>query len=260
MRARGKKKAGLVKATKAPEVRYRRQLLQLVNRLKNGVKTRILPLLKAFEPQYTGDSFADSYATQLENAFDDIRKTYVDVNIIAKGVASQFVGTVNIANEKRFYASIEKVVGINVRNLIQNEGIGDLITSTTRNNVNLIVSIADEYMTKVENIVFTGVNESTPYFSMTKEIMKVNGDIEYKAKRIARDQTSKFNAALNQQRQTNLGVEEYVWRTVGDGDRVRKTHRANNGKTFRWDKPSKITGHPGHDIQCRCIAQPVINI
>ena len=46
--------------------------------------------------------------------------------------------------------------------------------------------------------------------------------------------TSKLNSALNQQRSQNLGVEEYVWRTAGD-ERVRDSHKNENGKTFGWD-------------------------
>jgi len=61
--------------------------------------------------------------------------------------------------------------------------------------------------------------------------------------------TSKLNSSLNQQRSQNLGVEEYVWRTAGD-ERVRDSHKSENGKTFGWDDPPKDTGHPGQDIQC----------
>jgi hypothetical protein len=50
--------------------------------------------------------------------------------------------------------------------------------------------------------------------------------------------TSKLNSALNQQRSQNIGVEEYVWRTAGD-ERVRDSHKSENGKTFGWDDESK---------------------
>lgn len=47
-------------------------------------------------------------------------------------------------------------------------------------------------------------------------------------------------------------TEEYVWRTEQD-EKVRLTHRANDGHLFRWDDPP-VTGHPGDDYNCRCTA------
>ena len=45
----------------------------------------------------------------------------------------------------------------------------------------------------------------------------------------------------------------YIWRTQGD-NKVRPSHRANDGKIFSWDDPPP-TGHPGEDFGCRCFAQ-----
>ena len=43
------------------------------------------------------------------------------------------------------------------------------------------------------------------------------------------------------------------WLT-SDDERVRPSHREKVGKFFRWDDPPADTGHPGADIQCRCVA------
>ena len=79
----------------------------------------------------------------------------------------------------------------------------------------------------------------------------------YNLRRITRDQTQKLNANLNEQRQRQLGVTQYIWRTSED-ERVRVTHSDNNGKTFDWASPPAVTGHPGFDVQCRCISEPII--
>lgn len=44
----------------------------------------------------------------------------------------------------------------------------------------------------------------------------------------------------------------YVWKTKGD-DRVRNTHRENEGVYFTWDNPP-ATSHPGFEYGCRCAA------
>jgi hypothetical protein len=50
----------------------------------------------------------------------------------------------------------------------------------------------------------------------------------------------------------------YIWRTAGD-DKVRPSHAANEGERFAWDNPPD-TGHPGEDINCRCVAEPYYGI
>lgn len=48
----------------------------------------------------------------------------------------------------------------------------------------------------------------------------------------------------------------YVWRTQRD-DRVRISHRMNDGRIFSWsDSPG--TGDPGADFNCRCEAVPFV--
>lgn len=46
----------------------------------------------------------------------------------------------------------------------------------------------------------------------------------------------------------------YTWRTAKD-ERVRASHPANDGQVFAWNDPPSI-GHPGHERNCRCWAEP----
>lgn len=54
-----------------------------------------------------------------------------------------------------------------------------------------------------------------------------------------------------------LSGDQYVWRTEGD-EKVRPSHRANDGHIFSWDDPPE-TGHPGVDYNCRCQAIPYVS-
>ena len=47
-------------------------------------------------------------------------------------------------------------------------------------------------------------------------------------------------------------ADSYVWHTVQD-DKVRLSHRVNDGRIFRWNDPP-TTGHPGDGFNCRCTA------
>jgi SPP1 gp7 family putative phage head morphogenesis protein len=174
-------------------------------------------------------------------------------------VSAGFAEGVDQANKQRFYKAMENAVGVNLNNVLQNEGLEDIMYSTTKENVALIKTIPEEYFKQIEGIVFRGTVQGRDATSMIKQITELGHSTEKRARLIARDQTSKLNSALNQQRSQNLGIEEYIWRTAND-ERVRDTHKSKNGKTFRWDDPPKDTGHPGQDIQCRCVAQAIIKV
>lgn len=244
-----------MKTPKNSEVEYRKALQQVVKQLKLLTQNILVPELKRLEPEYVGDA----YANFLSNAFERMRNALGNIDSIAQNIASSFVYKTSQMNKQRFYKSIENAIGIDMNRVIQRENLEDILLAKTRENINLIKTIPEEYFKKLETIVYSGTTQKSSATSMLKQIQNVGGVTENRAKLIARDQTSKLNSAITQQRQLNLGITEYVWITSGD-ERVRESHRSKNGKTFKWSEPPADTGHPGNDIQCRCIAQPIINI
>ena len=250
-----KKRINAVSSSKSSEVGYRKALESLSKSLARYVEDNIVPLIKSFQAEYVNDA----YARTLEEAFERMRRSYENINVQAQIVANSFVNNSDRANKQRFYSAIEQGIGIDLSSIVQSENLEDILVATTRQNVSLIKSIPEEYFKKIESIVFTGTTQGRVASSIIEEIRKTNNGNLKRAKVIARDQSSKLNSALNQQRQQNLGVEEYIWRTAGD-ERVRDSHKSKNGKIYRWDDPPADTGHPGQDIQCRCVAQPIIKL
>lgn len=90
------------------------------------------------------------------------------------------------------------------------------------------------------------------------------------AKLIARTEVSKTTTALTKARCDNLDLHWYVWRTMEDGDRVRKSHRIMEGVIVNWNEPpspealagEKSVGnyHAGNIWNCRCYPEPLIEI
>ena len=236
-------------------MKYRKWLQSIAKRLKTDINEQLVPVLKRLQPEYVNDA----YARTLEQVFDNLRRNYSDIGRNAAIVSAGFTEDVNQVNKQRFYKAMENAIGINLNSVLRNEGLEDIMFATTKENVALIKTIPEEYFKKIEGVVFRGTVQGRDATSMIKQIVKLGYSTEKRARLIARDQTSKLNSALNQQRSQNLGVEEYDWRTAND-ERVRDSHKSKNGKTFRWDTPPKDTGHPGQDIQCRCVAQAIINV
>lgn len=65
-----------------------------------------------------------------------------------------------------------------------------------------------------------------------------------------------FAGLINQLRQENLGIVQYIWRSQDDA-KVRDNHAAYDDRAFRWDDPP-TSGHPGEAHNCRCYAEPVL--
>lgn len=90
------------------------------------------------------------------------------------------------------------------------------------------------------------------------------------AKLIVRTEVSKTTSALTKARSEELGLRWYVWRTMEDGDRVRKSHRIMNDVLVSWNNPpspellvkEKDVGryHAGNIWNCRCYSEPLIDI
>lgn len=125
-------------------------------------------------------------------------------------------------------------------------------------NVQLIKGMNQEqfsnFSTKI-NKLFTGAEFDRQ--AVAQAAADAFGVGDSRAKLIGRDQVSKATGELNSIRQKEVGINKYRWLTAGDS-RVRTSHKENNGKIFSWGAPPS-TGHPGHDIQCRCVAVPIID-
>lgn len=93
--------------------------------------------------------------------------------------------------------------------------------------------------------------------TLAKEIARQVEDVSAsRAEFLARDSVLSLNAAINESRMVEAGVEEYIWSTSQD-ERVREEHAEREGETFRWDDPPE-DGHPGEAALCRCVPFPVL--
>lgn len=70
---------------------------------------------------------------------------------------------------------------------------------------------------------------------------------------------ARYAEILNAFLQTEgLHVERYVWR-CSDDSRVRAAHAGYDDHIFFWSAPPE-GGHPGQDRNCRCTAEPIIDL
>ena len=245
-----------IKPSKAAEVSYRRDMNKLISAMRDDVITQAIPFLRMNASAFVADA---SFTLQLRDLLNRIKKKYRDIGSLSQTMATSAVMGAAASNKKRFDRAIEKATGVSLGRIISSENLSDTLQAQIAVNADLIQSLPDEYYKSISTRLFQGVTQGDTVGSLLKDVQKITGVSRRRAKLIARDQTQKTNAAITQQRQEALGITEYIWRTSED-ERVRATHKANNGKVFRWDKPPKTTGHPGNDINCRCTSRGIIDL
>lgn len=179
----------------------------------------------------------------------------------------------------QFEKALLNSLGVDLKAVLDDPVVSQSMNIAYVESANLITSIPRDYLGNVAKAVadnFYG-NGQPADRTLLQQIQHI-GDVSYKrARLIARDQTNKAVGKLNQVRQQSIGVEEYIWRTVKD-ERVvgrpggvypptpemgRSTKHGNHwereGRRFSWNDPPP-DGHPRQAIQCRCHAEPVIDI
>lgn len=241
------------------EREYHRDLRRFAMNIRDQIKDKLLPHIPSMiwevERKMPNDSRADDYLSRLNQIILQIKNSLEYSLNYTIGEAVEVSEQINSFNKNQFQKVTKSVFGIDL--FMGEPWLQDQLKLFASQNAQLITSLQDQELERVSGIVERGLQEGKTYSDVAKEIQKSFGITDRRAKLIARDQTKKLNSSLTKLRQQELGVEEYIWQTSGD-ERVRPTHRANDGKKFRWDDPPKTTGHPGNDVNCRCIARPVL--
>jgi SPP1 gp7 family putative phage head morphogenesis protein len=259
---------------------YNAQLQAHVDGLHNAIEQTLFPLLRHDSDEIVNvDSKwfknQDGFIDDLMRGLDKLRKQWSFADVTARALASQFVGKV----DKKTQANIEKIVGnamgVDLVKILRNEGIADVVDAGIAANVQLIKSIPSSYLDKVQMIITQEGTKGRTGKSLIAQIQEVYPVTQNKARFIARDQTAKLNGDISRQRQMAAGIRGYRWRTIGD-NAVRESHKERNGKCYAWapefvgqtledgtvllDPEKDDIGNPGDDYNCRCVAEPIIEI
>lgn len=152
-----------------------------------------------------------------------------------------------------------------------NQGLKSDIEMQIEENAGLIKTLPTDVAKKVTNDISDMALKGMRVSEIAKVIREqTDKHSRASAKLIARTEVSKTTTALTKARCDNLDLHWYVWRTMEDGDRVRKSHRIMEGVLVNWNEPpspealagEKSVGnyHAGNIWNCRCYPEPLIEI
>jgi|GEM_PF-4573569 len=197
---------------------------------------------------------ADVLARLRRVAADVVKKRGTFLDLVINAVAANVTTT----SKAEWARQAKAIVGVDLSAVEPN--LTPTIAAFRRANLDLITSMAADKVSRVKAILDDAPNARVE--TIRDRILAEGGVTKRQAALIARDQVLSLNAQVTERRHAAAGIEEYTWRTSGDGD-VRATHRALDGKVFRYDEPpvqdkKGNRAHPGIFYQCRCTAEPVI--
>lgn len=262
----GRRKSRIVRGTKA----NRRVQLAVYKDIYDAIKPMVQDVENIGE-------FLEGEATP-EQAVRVLRELREKWRLYFGGKANNFsgkwVGVVDREQRQSMQKRMAAALGVDFTHIFDDKIVRDAAEIMAVEASSYIKLIPERYFDDIQEKVLLNFQQiELPDEMSLREYIKHTYHLQdYQAKRLARDQTSKINTAITQARNRELGIEEYIWRTVGDArvvgtpgglwtrpNRVHGNHYARNGKKFRWDNPP-FDGHPGWGINCRCWADPVINI
>lgn len=177
----------------------------------------------------------------------------------AENIANGFVSRGDVQNHAEVSTNLKNQTGIDLSAYLRNSpNIVERVNELTVSNIQLIKSIRTQYLDKVQNAVMQAMIRGSLNKDLAAQIKDLGKTTEKRAMFIARDQSSKLNAALTQARHEEVGIKKYMWSASLD-ERVRESHAEKDGQIFEYSNPPADTGHPGHDFNCRCVQIPVFD-
>ena len=195
----------------------------------------------------------------IRRAIDDIPN---DPRVLAaaqqgSAAASAVMTQLREYHKERFAKSMRRALGLRI-DLFSDSHVAPIIEQAIRDNVDLIKTIPPRYHDALKR-EFRKLAVDAPFDQAAVRKMLATGyrSAGYNLRRLTRDQTTKTIGKLTEARQTGVGITQYQWLTSQD-ERVRSSHVAKSGRIFEWASPPADTGHPGHDIQCRCTAIAIV--
>ena len=253
----------------AVSLRYKAELQALISRMSAEYEREIK---KLFNTEDVREFFAqdDSPSAQARILTNFLSRKFTSMFAKrARPMAEKFTKQSDNANKAQIGESLKKMSPqFAIPRAALSEHLNENLSAIVTENVNLIKSIGQQYLSQVNGSVMRSITQGTGLAQLRKEIEAHKQVSMRRAEIIALDQTRKVTQTLSRVRYQEEGIEEYVWRHTAGSVEPRELHIGYDGQVFRYDTPVLVQkasktqpaqyGFPGTAINCRCTAMAVI--
>ena len=245
-----------IEPPRSMEAQYRRVLVRMLNEIAVYTRQEIVPAVTR-ERELIQDAAGD----RLEGLFSGLRRLVTRLYTAADDMTRRIFEAEGQRHTDAFAERIRSAIGIDMRQVLRaSPGLEDRISLAALRNAELIKGLAEDTEKRVAEAITRNLTQGGSARDLIRELQESFAFEQRRAELIARNEVANINSQLNEYRQKEAGVEEYVWRSSRD-ERTRPLHAELEGTTHRWDKPGPDNGmHPGEPINCRCTAQAVIEL
>jgi len=246
---------------------YKATLKALVRQLQQEIESEVIPVVKQEkEASQVKDYTADAWADRIIEALRRVAEKFTGGGLEEQyeKIAKRTVQRAQSEVTQAFIQQVNESVGVDIGPMLDDSNMQDYVQAAARDNAQLIKSVPQEHLDRVQNAVLGGIRGGDAPSKITQRIRKATGITRRRAEEIARDQTAKLTGEITERRQKQAGVTYFQWVTSRDervGDDHRRAARRDVGYgpgVYRWDNPPK-EGVPGNASRpnCRCTAKPV---
>lgn len=251
------------------EYKFKQKLLALVAKMRAAVKSIIIPELPglvSLSPKrddfHLDDTVADKVRALMQSVNFSLEDDFSDEELAS--IMADVSSELSTFNRIQVHSVFKSVLGVDL--LSSEPNMDEVISAFVNENVSLIKSVESQYLGEVEQVILRGLRSGVRHEEIARQLVGDSegdfvsriGKSESRAELIARDQTNKLYGQLTEIRQRAAGIDSYIWRTALD-ERVRPEHAEREGEQFQWSDPPE-DGNPGEPINCRCYAEPVIDL
>lgn len=252
-----------VHANRGIEANYRKTLQRMINDMRKSVEYWLTAAYRKNPPRMAAvvEQAQDaSPAERIKAELAGLAKRWIDrFEEYAPRIAEAYLSKMFKASDSAFRAAL-KDAGWTVE-FKMTPAVRDAFNASLEENVGLIKSIPEKYLSDIEGIVMRSYANGRDLETMVKEIKARYPVTDRRAVLIARDQSNKANAVVNRARQLELGIVHAVWMHSHAGKTPRPDHVAANGKRYKVSEGCLISGEyimPGEKISCRCTSRAVL--
>ncbi|QGH71263.1 head protein [Yersinia phage vB_Yen_X1] len=240
---------------------YEKQLVSIIS--KND--RRLRELVKGFISASTGGVTRDDVLAFIQARINEMVRENLPTAVTTQleSTASSIV----VNRDKMTSEAIRKAIGVNLT-----LPYGDLsakLAAWVEMNTGLITKLSTDHLTAIQEIIGRGFRGGVSVRELAKEIAERTAMSKRRARLIARDQIGTLNGQVTEERNTELGIAKYIWRTMEDErvrgnpsgkyPRAKPSHFSFNGKIYTWkDGTGTKDKHPSYGIQCRCYAESIV--
>lgn len=245
--------------TKTQETDLARLYIAVVRVWANGARNRILPAYRRSLAQQVADGLTRDRAGDVEVEIEAIEGEAVRSVFTFRGLFQAWADAFQRWHMRKIVDMLRYSTNVDLSTQLHAGDVAETIEDVLARNVALVRNVSDQAQGRIADIVFRGLQNRTPARDVAKEINEALGLGRERSLRIATDQLQKLSAALDQERQEQLGMTEFEWRHSGK-KHYRPEHLARNGKTFAWSGEVGRNDPPGRAPFCGCKAKGILRL